>query len=75
MAEKHVCENEPFLMVSDFIPSAADDFHIGSIDRERFRYWSLLPWTFFRRPSLYPLAVTLSIHGHHFHKTSLAAGD
>jgi radical SAM superfamily enzyme YgiQ (UPF0313 family) len=47
---------------------------LGVFGRERFYYWDLLLWTFFRRPSLVPLAVTLSIYGHHFRKTSLAMG-
>jgi len=47
---------------------------LGVFGRERFHYWGLLLWTFFRRPSLVPLAVTLSIYGHHFRKTSLALG-
>jgi hypothetical protein len=42
---------------------------LGVFGRERFYYWDLLLWTFFRRPSLVPLAVTLSIYGHHFRKT------
>jgi radical SAM superfamily enzyme YgiQ (UPF0313 family) len=45
---------------------------LGIFGRERFHYWGLLLWTSFRRPSLVPLAVTLSIYGHHFRKTSLA---
>ncbi|MGD0057819.1 MAG: DUF4070 domain-containing protein [Verrucomicrobiia bacterium] len=44
---------------------------LGVFGRERFYYWDLLLWTFFRRPSLVPLAVTLSIYGHHFRKTCL----
>jgi hypothetical protein len=47
---------------------------LGVFGHERFHYWGLLFWTFFRRPSLVPLAVTLSIYGHHFRKTSLALG-
>ena len=42
---------------------------LGIFGRERFHYWGLLLWTFFRRPTLFPLAVTLSIYGHHFRKT------
>jgi radical SAM superfamily enzyme YgiQ (UPF0313 family) len=45
--------------------------HLGVFGRERFHYWGLLLWTFFRRPSLVPLAVTLSIYGYHFRKTCL----
>ena len=47
---------------------------LGVFGRERFHYWGLLLWTFFRRPSLCPLAVTLSIYGHHFRKTCLVLG-
>ena len=50
------------------------NLRLGVFGRERFHYWRLLLWTFFRRPSLVPLAVTLSIYGHHFRKT-LAALD
>lgn len=42
---------------------------LGVIGRERFHYWRLLFWTFFHRPRLFPLAVTLSIFGYHFRKT------
>jgi len=42
---------------------------LGILGRERFHYWGLLLWTSFCRPALFPLAVTLSIYGHHFRKT------
>lgn len=44
--------------------------HLGVLGRERFHYWSLLIWTFFRRPALFRLAVTLAIYGHHFRKVA-----
>ena len=47
---------------------------LGVFGRERFHYWGLLIWTFFRRPPLFPLAVTLSIYGYHFRKTSRSLG-
>jgi radical SAM superfamily enzyme YgiQ (UPF0313 family) len=47
---------------------------LGIIGRERFHYWGLLLWTLFRRPSHFPLAVTLSIYGHHFRKTCRVLG-
>jgi radical SAM superfamily enzyme YgiQ (UPF0313 family) len=53
--------------VSAFLRST---FRLGIIGRERFQYWGLLFWTFFRRPRLLPLAVTLAIYGHHFRRTS-----
>ncbi len=43
-------------------------FRLGIVGRERFEYWKLLFWTFFRRPSLFPLAVTLAVSGYHFRK-------
>lgn len=42
---------------------------LGILGRERFHYWNLLLWTFFRRPTLFPMAVTFSIYGHHFRKS------
>jgi radical SAM superfamily enzyme YgiQ (UPF0313 family) len=47
---------------------------LGILGRERFHYWGLLLWTIFRRPSQLPLAVTLSIYGHHFRKTCRGLG-
>ena len=41
---------------------------LGVIGQERLHYWKLLFWTLFRRPRLFPLAVTLAIYGHHFRK-------
>ena len=33
---------------------------------ERTYYWRLFFWTLFRRPRLFPLAITLAIMGFHF---------
>ncbi|MFP4394202.1 MAG: B12-binding domain-containing radical SAM protein [Anaerolineales bacterium] len=43
-------------------------YRLGILGKERRYYWDLLLWTLFRRPSLFPLAVTLAIYGHHFQK-------
>ena len=43
-------------------------FRLGIFGRERFQYWKILVWTFFRRPRLFPLTVTFAIYGHHFRK-------
>ncbi len=43
-------------------------YRLGIIDQERVHYWKLLLWTLFRRPRLFPLAVTLAIYGYHFRK-------
>jgi radical SAM superfamily enzyme YgiQ (UPF0313 family) len=41
-------------------------YHLGIIGEERGHYWKLLVWTLFRRPRLFPLAVTLAVYGYHF---------
>jgi radical SAM superfamily enzyme YgiQ (UPF0313 family) len=41
---------------------------LGIIGKERVHYWKLLIWTFFRRPRLFPLAVTFAIYGFHYRK-------
>jgi hypothetical protein len=43
-------------------------FRLGIVGKERFHYWKLVIWTLFRRPNLFPLAIELSIYGHHFRK-------
>ncbi|NIO70754.1 MAG: DUF4070 domain-containing protein [Anaerolineales bacterium] len=43
-------------------------YHLGIVGKERVHYWKLLLWTLFRRPQLFPLAITLAIYGHHFRK-------
>jgi radical SAM superfamily enzyme YgiQ (UPF0313 family) len=40
--------------------------HLGIVGRERLEYWRLFLWTLFRRPDLFPLAITLAIYGYHF---------
>ena len=41
-------------------------FRLGILGVERVQYWRLFFWTLFRRPRLFPLAITLSIKGYHF---------
>ena len=41
---------------------------LGIIGKERFYYWRLFFWSLFRRPQLFPLALTFSIYGYHFRK-------
>jgi len=45
---------------------------LGVFGRERFQYWGLLLWTFFRRPAMLQVAVTLAIYGHHFRRCAAA---
>ena len=41
---------------------------LGIIGKERFHYWRLLFWIVFKRPRLFPQAVTLAIYGFHFRR-------
>lgn len=41
-------------------------YRLGIRGVERVYYWRLFFWTLFRRPRLFPLAITLSILGFHF---------
>ena len=41
---------------------------LGIMGKERFHYWKLLFWTAFRRPRLFPLALTFTIYGFHYRK-------
>jgi len=43
-------------------------FIIGIYDNNRIHYWHLFFWTIFKRPKLFPLAITYSIYGYHFKK-------
>jgi hypothetical protein len=42
-------------------------YELGIRGTERAHYWGLLDWAAFRRPKLFPLAVTLAIYGFHCH--------
>ncbi|MFP4344085.1 MAG: B12-binding domain-containing radical SAM protein [Anaerolineales bacterium] len=42
---------------------------LGIWGKERWHYWKLFFWSLFRRPRLFPLAITAAIYGYHFRKT------
>lgn len=41
---------------------------LGVRSRGRIYYWKLFWWSLFRRPELFPLAITLAVQGFHFRK-------
>lgn len=45
-------------------------YRLGIVGRERVEYWKLFFWTLFRRPRLFPLAITLAIYGFHFRQVA-----
>jgi radical SAM superfamily enzyme YgiQ (UPF0313 family) len=61
-----------WLSVRAFLHSS---WRLGIVGRERLHYWHLLGWTLWRRPSLFEMAVTLAVYGHHFRRTCDAIGS
>ncbi|MBN1452053.1 MAG: B12-binding domain-containing radical SAM protein [Anaerolineales bacterium] len=45
-------------------------YQLGIRGVERAHYWRLFFWTLFRRPRLFPMAITLSIMGFHFRQVT-----
>ena len=41
---------------------------LGIKDGARFHYWKLFFWSLFRKPKLFPMAITYAIYGFHFRK-------
>ena len=41
---------------------------LGVFGQERLYYWKLFFWSLFRRPKLFPMAITFAIYGFHFRK-------
>ncbi|MBN1303885.1 MAG: B12-binding domain-containing radical SAM protein [Anaerolineales bacterium] len=42
------------------------NFLLGILDKERWHYWKFFFWALFRRPRLFPMAITFAIYGYHF---------
>ena len=53
---------------NQFIALAKASFHLGFLGKERKYYWKLFFWSVFKRPEVFPLAITLSIYGYHFRR-------
>jgi radical SAM superfamily enzyme YgiQ (UPF0313 family) len=45
-------------------------YQLGIRGVERAHYWKLFFWTLFRRPRLFPLAITFAIYGFHFRQVA-----
>ena len=45
-------------------------YQLGIVGVERVEYWKLFFWTLFRKPRLFPLAITLAIYGFHFRQVA-----
>lgn len=47
---------------------------LGVLGRERLHYWRIFFWSLRHRPRLFPLAITLAVHGFHFRKVAEELG-
>jgi len=43
---------------------------LGVIGKGRLHYWKLFFWSLFRKPRLFPLAITYAVYGFHFRKVA-----
>jgi radical SAM superfamily enzyme YgiQ (UPF0313 family) len=43
---------------------------LGIIGKDRLEYWKFVLWALFRRPRLFPQAITFTILGYHFRKVA-----
>ncbi len=43
---------------------------LGVLGRERLHFWKLFFWTIFKKPRLFPLAITYAVYGFHFRKVA-----
>ncbi len=53
---------------SDIMGFFRSIYTIGLRGKDRRHYWRLLFETLFRRPRLFPMAMTYAVYGHHFRK-------
>ena len=44
--------------------------YLGVLGRERLHFWKLFFWSLFKKPRLFPLAITYAIYGFHFRKVA-----
>jgi radical SAM superfamily enzyme YgiQ (UPF0313 family) len=58
------------LELQDILALGRSIYHLGIRGVERGQYWQLFFWTLFRRPNLFPLAITLAIYGFHFRQVA-----
>ncbi len=50
-------------------------FIIGIWGEERSYFWRLIGWSLFKKPQVFPLAITYTIYGFHFRKVFLEQAE
>jgi hypothetical protein len=63
-----VGKNKTKVSFRDFTALIKSLFVLGALDQSRKYYWRLFFWSLFKKPSIFPLAITYSIYGYHFRK-------
>jgi radical SAM superfamily enzyme YgiQ (UPF0313 family) len=66
LREYHPPEVRGILDMQHILALGRSIYQLGIRGVERAQYWKLFFWTLFRRPRLFPLAITLAIYGFHF---------
>ena len=56
------------LRLNNVLALFKSNIFLGVLGKERLYYWRLVFWSLFRRPRLFPLAITFTIYGFHFRK-------
>jgi len=61
-------KNKTKVTFNKFMALIKSMFIIGMFDSSRKHYWKLFFWSLFRRPKVFPLAITYSIYGYHYRR-------
>lgn len=61
-------KNKTKITFNKFMALIKSMFIIGLFDSSRKHYWKLFFWSLFRRPKVFPLAITYSIYGYHYRR-------
>jgi radical SAM superfamily enzyme YgiQ (UPF0313 family) len=70
LREYHPSKSHIHLDLQYLLALGRSIYRLGIRGVERVHYWRLFFWTLFRRPRLFPLAITLAIMGFHFRQVA-----
>jgi len=58
----------PTININHMVALLKSIFRLGVFGKERLYYWKLFFWALFKRPRLFPMAITFAIYGYHYRK-------
>ncbi len=61
-------KNKTKITFNKFLAVIKSMFIIGVFDSSRKHYWKLFFWSLFRKPKVFPLAITYTIYGYHYRR-------